>query len=49
MTPSDLESVLGFIHLVADLILIPLLGLVWNIQGRISHIEGYIKGVDKDE
>lgn len=34
---------LSLIKTLADIIIIPLLGLTWNIQGRLSRIEGTLE------
>ena len=35
-------NALDFIKAVADLIIIPLCGILWGMQGRLSRIEGQL-------
>jgi hypothetical protein len=34
-----------FLKMVSDLIIIPVFGMVWSIQGRISRMEGELKAL----
>jgi hypothetical protein len=38
-------SALDVIKLVADVLLIPIMGMVWSVQGRISKLEGIIESL----
>lgn len=44
MSPLDI-STLEMIKLVGDLLILPVLGMVWSIQGRMSRMEGEIKAL----
>jgi hypothetical protein len=39
---NNANDVLDIIRTVADIMIIPLCGILWNVQGRLSRIEGML-------
>ena len=37
-----------YVRIGVELLIIPALGMVWNIQGRISKLEGIIEAFIRD-
>jgi hypothetical protein len=46
---SGALGALDVVRTLADIAILPLLGVLWNIQGRLSRIEGMLNNSDRKE
>lgn len=44
MIPHD---VLALIELIANVAIVPLVAMLWNVQGRLSNIEGQLRFITR--